>query len=463
MEAISLGWRDNRAVAWVAATLVMLLALLWPALWNGFPLVFYDTGGYLVRVFEHELGFGRSGIYGAFLWPGIPFKFWPVIVAQAALVAWLVTLTLRAHGFGGRPALAASVVVGLGAITGLPWFAAMLIPDIFLLAAVLGIYLLAFHQAALRAWEQLALAGAVAFALASHMSTLGVALGLLVALALLAPFAARIAVPRPALLAPAAAIMLGLLLAPVSNLVIAGRFAFTPGGGNFAFIRLIDDGILKRFLAEHCPDETLRICAYRDDVPATGNDWLWGDAPLWTELGGPIAFEDEARRIVLKTLVLYPGDHLSSALRGIASQLFLVRSMDHFKSDTWHTTWAIETHAPRALASYLASRQHQDALGLQWLDSMYVPVAIATFLALPFIVILGWVGRVPPSAAALALVAFMALVGNAMICGTLSVPADRYQSRLAPLATLSVMLAALGWRRRTRRENAALISSRSNA
>ena len=48
------------------------------------------------------------------------------------------------------------------------------------------------------------------------------------------PFAARIGLPRPALLAPAAAIMLGLLLAPVSNFLIAGRFAFTLGGGNFA-------------------------------------------------------------------------------------------------------------------------------------------------------------------------------------------------------------------------------------
>lgn len=448
-ETTSLGWRDNRAVAWSFAALAMLVALLWPALWNGFPLIFYDTGGYIIRVFERELGFGRSAIYGAFLWPGIPLKFWPAIVAQAALVAWLVTLTLRAHGFGRRPALAATVVVALCAITGLPWFAAQLMPDVFVLVAVLGIYLLAFQRPALRAWEQLALAGAVAFAIASHMSTLGVALGLLIALALLRPFAARIGLPRPALLAPAAAIMFGLLLAPVSNFLIAGRFAFTPGGANFAFVRIVDDGILARFLAEHCPDETLRICAYRDEVPTSGNDWLWGDGPLWSKLGGPLEFEAEAGRIVLKTLILYPGAHLRSALRGMADQLFLVRTMDHFKSDTWHTTWVIETHAPNALASYLASRQHQDTLDFHWLDAVHVPVAIIAFLALPIIVILGWVGRVPPSAAALALVAFMALLGNAVICGTLSVPADRYQSRLAPLATLSVMLAALGWRRRT--------------
>lgn len=428
----------------------MLLALLWPALWNGFPLVFYDTGGYIMRMFEEGLGFGRSSLYGAFLWPGIPLEFWPEIVPQAALVAWLVTLTLRVHGFGGRPALAATVVVALGAITGLPWFTAQLMPDVFLLVAVLGLTLLSFHLTTLRAWEQLALAGAVAFAIASHMSTLGVALGLIAALALMRPFAARIRLSRPALLAPAAAIMLGLLLAPVSNFLIADRFAFTPGGGNFALVRLIDDGILKRFLAEHCPDPTLRICAHRDEIPESGNDWLWGDGPLWTNLGGPLAFEDEARRIVLKTLLLYPGAHARSALRGMADQLFMVRTMDAFKSDTWHTTWVIENHAPGALASYLAARQHRDALDFRWLDAVHVPIAIVAFCALPIVLALGWIGRVPPAAAALALIALLALLGNALICGTFSAPADRYQSRLAPLATLSVMLAALSWRRRTR-------------
>jgi len=131
-EASSLRLRDNRAVAWSFATLVMLLALLWPALWNGFPIVFYDTGGYLMRMFERELGFGRSAIYGAFLAAGIPLRLWPNVVAQTALVAWLAAIVLRVHGFGGRPALVAGIVAGLCALTGLPWYAAQLMPDIFL-------------------------------------------------------------------------------------------------------------------------------------------------------------------------------------------------------------------------------------------------------------------------------------------------------------------------------------------
>jgi hypothetical protein len=439
---------DNRTVSWAFATLVMLLALLWPALWNGFPIVFYDTGGYVARAFERELGFGRSAIYGAFLAPAIALKFWPAVVAQAALVAWLTTLALRAQGFGGRPALAAAIVAGLAALTGLSWFTAQLMPDVLLPASVLGLYLLAFHRPALRSWEQIVIAAAAAFSIASHMSTLAVALGLVIALAVLRPFAPRLGLPRPALLAPAAAVALGLLLAPVSNYLIAQRFAFTPGGANFAFSRLVDEGIVARFLAEHCPDPALRACTYRDQIPASGNEWLWGETPLWEKLGGPEGFEDEARRIVLKTLLLYPGAHLKGAVRGTLDQFVLLRTMDHLTSDTWHTWWAIETYAPGALASYVAARQQQSTLGFRWLEFVHVPVALVAIGLLPIIIGLGWRGRVPPPAAALALVVLLALIGNAVICGTFAIPSDRYQSRLAPLAALAVALAVLGWRRR---------------
>ena len=72
-------------LAWSLVFVAMVPALLWPALANRFPLVFYDTGGYLVPVFEQELYLGRSALYGAFLALGIPLDFWPNVVIQAAL------------------------------------------------------------------------------------------------------------------------------------------------------------------------------------------------------------------------------------------------------------------------------------------------------------------------------------------------------------------------------------------
>ena len=57
----------SRCLTWTFAAAAMIVALLWPALWNGFSIVSDDTGGYLARPFEHTLLFGRSALYGAFL------------------------------------------------------------------------------------------------------------------------------------------------------------------------------------------------------------------------------------------------------------------------------------------------------------------------------------------------------------------------------------------------------------
>src|SRR5208283_4438087 len=73
------------ALDWILASAAMLLALIAPALWNGFPLIFPDTGGYLDRPILGTLGMGRSALYGLFLYTGIPFSFWPNVVLQSAL------------------------------------------------------------------------------------------------------------------------------------------------------------------------------------------------------------------------------------------------------------------------------------------------------------------------------------------------------------------------------------------
>jgi hypothetical protein len=43
----------------ITTALVLVLAailLLWPAFWNGYPLVFADTGTYLSQAIEHYAG-----------------------------------------------------------------------------------------------------------------------------------------------------------------------------------------------------------------------------------------------------------------------------------------------------------------------------------------------------------------------------------------------------------------------
>ncbi|KAB2877286.1 MAG: hypothetical protein F9K38_13150, partial [Pseudorhodoplanes sp.] len=65
----------------VALALALLLA---PALWNGFPLLQWDSGGYIARAFEPYLVPSRSVVYGYFAAAGGVLNYWPVVLAQAA-------------------------------------------------------------------------------------------------------------------------------------------------------------------------------------------------------------------------------------------------------------------------------------------------------------------------------------------------------------------------------------------
>src|SRR5215203_3367461 len=76
----------------LAATLVLLA----PAIWNRFPVLQYDTGGYLARWYEGYLVPSRSTVYGLYLHFGQGSSFWINLGIQALATLWILQLTLRA-------------------------------------------------------------------------------------------------------------------------------------------------------------------------------------------------------------------------------------------------------------------------------------------------------------------------------------------------------------------------------
>ena len=80
---------------WALAIVLSMALLIAPALWNGFALLQYDTGGYLARWYEGYLVPSRAVVYGLILNAGVPLAFWPVLLLQSALTVWIVALMLR--------------------------------------------------------------------------------------------------------------------------------------------------------------------------------------------------------------------------------------------------------------------------------------------------------------------------------------------------------------------------------
>ena len=428
--------------AWAAAGVAMVLVLLAPALWNGFPFIFPDTGGYILRPIEGTLEMGRSALYGLFLYPGAPFAFWPTVAAQAAIIAWLIVLTLRLHGLGQRPLLALTLVAGLSVATSLPWFAGQLMPDIFFPAAILALFVLSFHSERVSKWERLALTAIIAMAMASHMAAAGMCVAVVIGLWLPTRLS-RFGLPKLRMTFAGTAVAAGIALCPVSNYAITGNFAFTPGGTSFLFGRVLEDGIVARYLDDTCPTPSQRLCAYKDRLPEDADDWLWDyDGPFYV-LGGWIGFAAEERAIILATLKRFPLMHAEAAV-AVTFDQFISFQTEISLEDNEPTTETFADELPGLYPRLMQARQQAEKLDVSSLNFLHVPVAALSIAGLAAALVLRRCMKIAPEFAALAFVVLLALAANAAVCGIFSHSVDRYQSRLVPLAPLAMALLIAG-------------------
>src|SRR5881394_3919633 len=92
-QILRAGTIDARSV-WISA-IAIPLPMIAPALWNGYPLLQWDTGGYLARWYEGYLVPSRSTVFGLYLHYGESFGFWINIAAQSLVTLWLLQLTMR--------------------------------------------------------------------------------------------------------------------------------------------------------------------------------------------------------------------------------------------------------------------------------------------------------------------------------------------------------------------------------
>jgi hypothetical protein len=443
-----IGARTASALAGATATALLVA----PALWNRFPLLQYDTGGYLARWYEGTLVPSRPGAYGLMLVASSGLDFWPLVLAQAGMTVWMLALVLRVHGFARRPALLLGLTALLTFATTLPWLTSILLTDIFAGLAVLALHLLAVRNAALRRGERVALTVLVAVAASTHSATLALLLALTLAAAA-ASFWWRTAVPRAGAARAAVAVALGIALTFTANFAVSGRFAWTPGGIALSFGRMLQDGIVARYLDDHCRrDPRLRLCLYRKELPHDADEWFWG-SDLFDRLGRFKGLGQEMETVTLGALREYPWLQIKTAAIATARQFVSVASGEGVVNWIWHSYAIIDKYTPGAAPAMRAARQQVHGIDFAPINAVHLPIAYGAMLLLPVIVLLGARRRRYAEFGALAATIVIALLANAAVCGIFSIPHDRYGARVVWLAVLVVGITAirLGDRKAARR------------
>lgn len=402
----------------------------------------------------HPVLLGRSVYYGLAIFPFIVlFGSLGVVALQAALAVATIWLTLVA--FGAPRSRMAAWLLGstalLAALTSLPFFVSLLMPDVFAGFAV------ALAVSACAGWRRLAVAeriGLVALLTLCGMAHSSHVL-LLTGLACVA-----LAVSwrmRQNLTAGLAA----MLLAAVAGLVGEQAFVFAithkmgqpPIRPPFLTARLINDGPGLALLAARCPAIGLEACRFRDRMPRDSDTFLWSQAPA----DGVFSVENHAvQRNLAKQDVAFaiaafrhdPVAVLLSSAGKATTQLFLTKlnifnSTGRPGSDTAFADNLPARYKAEVRASRYATGSNPVTVS-RWANAV-TAAAAAIFLAC---VVAGRTGeRRRPDIRTAAALLLMAIAINAAVTGTLSKPHDRYNVRIIWVLQLTT-LAILAARRR---------------
>ena len=414
---------------------VSVCGLLWVAVFNGYPIVFSDSGSYLLTGdMLVALWPFRSPGYSVFTrFASLGISGWFVVGLQAILVVYVLDQTCayllgderRFHGI----CMLASVCI-LAVLTSLPWLVSQLMPDVFAGIVFLSSFLLAFNdQLCLK--SRLSLAAILMISSAAHASLLPIAAvfvsALIVVRLVRRPHGAP-AVRKAVLVSLFVPLIASGLSTATLNYRMHLGFKVSPSAQLFVMSRLFADGLAADFLRENCPKRPFLACRYLSDLPRSQTEFLFEDSPLLGELTGHPQEMDE---IVRGTLASYKLRFLTSSAKETILQLAAIRTGDEvrsFNAKEWNIN-ALGQVFPGDYRAFLRSKQSRGLL---------LPLANA---AASIHTVIFWLSLASCFAFACAksgrrlnrffLFAMAFLLINAAVCATFSGVFDRYQSRVA--------------------------------
>jgi hypothetical protein len=400
----------------------------------------------------------RSPAFGLFLFVlerlgGV----WLVAGVQSLICAWTAWLLWKVAAPGAPQWTYLALMGGLTACSTLPFFATMIMPDVFAGVAASAFVVLTVFGARLSRLETAGLAAVLAFTYAVHASHMLTALAVMVPAGLLFWW----------FRAPTARVIRGyaLVFAAMVMAVLAGKAydgAFTMRTGlvlhrpPFLMARVLADGPGREYVRKVCkgrPDDPYVICRAARAPLTRSDDILWEESPLigaFNALKSPelqLRMEAEEGAFVKAAVLNDPWGQFTASMANWGEQLIRISVHDPLRDPRqflangyWKTTRLVDMIvAPEQCKPIgpgckppfdvaLTKHWHElimalSALFVAWrLSRPDVRADLADRTA-------PWARPAVPLAVAVAILAGM-LVLNAGVCGIISGAFSRYQARI---------------------------------
>ncbi|HTU10896.1 MAG TPA: hypothetical protein VMG08_08360 [Allosphingosinicella sp.] len=446
---------------------VVLLGLLLslPAIHNGFPLIFPDSGTYLAIGFGSEYAIDRSSVYGFLLKPLLALApgvagLWIAIAVQLLAVALALWAAAAIFDRGGSPWRRLAWIAPTALLTALPWHAGQFMPDAFTGILILLVWLAASRDplgdGTPALWAAIVLCTSVHH---THLPLLLVAAAASILAQRITGESWRACLRRGLAALVAAAIVTGAWIA--TNGLALGRWTVSPTGAVFIYARLNEDGLIGPWLDRHCGrDAPAPLCALRDRLPRDSQRLLWtgSDTPVTELIWQPANRADRWPWVDMMAqanrgaILENPGRFLASSFRGFVHQFVSFQPLDDLCPNSCRDlsggiAYQLNVYRPDTVPALLASRQSQGTTPKALVRAIAWPIQLVGLILLLPALVLAWRRRDTPAFSLFAAVG-AALLVNAAMAGALSDVHDRYQSRLIWLAPFVLLIAARGWRER---------------
>lgn len=377
---------------WILKRLTVLTVLtvvfLFAGLYNHYPLVTSDTGSYINHAFDFQFPADRSPFYGVFvgissLWKSL----WLTTIAQSFCLAFVFSQYCKLFlGKEGKPGHILLVGLMVVICTCVIWMSSEIMPDIFTGILLLSTLLYLFDTTASR-FLRVVYICIIFGAVIVHNSHF--LIFLLFTLVLVA-----ISYQKYKLLLRKALLLF--ILSVSSWVFICGLHYFkgyglTPSQGTHVFMmgKLAETGILEEYLAEHCAENRLQLCAYRSEIPKHAIEFLWlPESPLY-KTGGWDSSKREYNAIIKDVfttphyLLMFAGKSLTFSLRQLA-EIQIARQLTPFDSNS-SPRKSISRYYPGELKSFELSKQNKSEMNMSVWRVVHLFFFIFSSIAVIFI------------------------------------------------------------------------------
>ena len=423
--------------------------LLGFAAWqNMYPLVYPDTGTYVLSGIESRIPIDRPLLYGLFLrHTSMRETMWLSLLAQVLLVSSVLYAFIKSY-FRNRSykTIYYFILVPLIGCTAISIKSCTLIPDAFTPLSILCFFILvrANQPSVLRMWFMTVMI----FCISVHQSHLMI---LLVAFLLFAIAESlqhglnntlsktrnlKFMIP---------VLLLSFLLTPIINLSYSGKFYWSQSGSIFIMGRLADNGMLQSYLRKNCESHSYEMCNYVEQIPS---DFLWNENSPLHKMGG---WENPSPEydLIIRDLITTPKYFFQLCYKSLSASItqfftfnISLRAENEAMSYDSPPHYALRTVYNHEMNQYLNSNQNVKRLNYDAIDARQLWFIIIIFSLFALIKI-SKLGSYTTHFRRLLSLIFFYTLSNAIICGVLSIPNPRYQTRvfwLIPLVILMLMI-----------------------